>query len=128
MRWVMRGAGQAARTARNVLATEQLSQLGKLCAPSQLLESAAEEDEPMDVSDRRQGRNPRTQHGHPAEDVWIPAQLIERSYFGMVGAEISQEIACRTTIETSRLGGQCGTNRMLKKSLTALLVETKARL
>src|SRR5258708_9333662 len=70
----------------------------------------------MDVSDRRQGRNPRTQHGHPAEDGWIPAQLIERSYFGMEGAEISQEIACRTTIERSRLGGQCATNRVDRAS------------
>ena len=30
----------------------------------------------------------------------------------MVSAEIGQEVACRATVETSRLGGKCGTQRV----------------
>ena len=98
------GAGQASRSAGNILATEQLSQLGKLCAPSQFLENAAEKDKPNDVGGWRQGWDLRPQFGHPAEDVWIAAQLVERAYLGMSSAEVSQELADSPAVVTSRVG------------------------
>jgi hypothetical protein len=99
------GTGQASRGAGNILATEELGELGKLRARSQFGENAAEEYESTDVSDRRERGNPGVQLGHPAEDVWIAAQLIERDNLGMVGAEIGEKVAGRAMVEASRLGG-----------------------
>ena len=94
------------------MATEQLGEFGKLCAPGQFRQNAAQENEPNDVSDRRQGRDPRTHHGHPAQDVRITPQLIESGNLGMVGAEIHEEVAGRATVLTYRAGSQCGAQRI----------------
>ena len=71
------------------LATEQMSQFGELCGPGQFLQNAPQKHESDDVGDRRQdGWNLRAQVGHPAEDVWIAAQLIEEATSGWSVAEI----------------------------------------
>ena len=70
------GAGQALRNARDVLATDQISQIGKLCGPGKLLQNGPQKKEATDVDGLRQGRGLRAQMGKPAEDVRITAQLI----------------------------------------------------
>ena len=57
--------------------------------------------------DQRQGL--RAQASHPAEDVRIAAQLIERAYLGMSGCEVSQELADGAAVVTNRLRIQRGT-------------------
>jgi hypothetical protein len=99
------GTGQASRGAGNVLATEELGELGKLRARSQFGENAPKEYESTDISDRRERGNPGAQLGHPAEDVWVAAQLIERDNLGMVNAEIGEKVTDRALVEANRLGG-----------------------
>jgi hypothetical protein len=55
-----------------------------------------------------QRRRLRAQARHPAEDVWIAAQLIERAYLGMNGSEVSQELADGPVVVTSRFRIQRG--------------------
>ena len=64
---------------------------GRCARPGQFREDAAEEDEPEDVGDRGERRDAGTQCGHPAEDVWIAAQLIERDDLGVMSAEPGEE-------------------------------------
>ena len=104
------GAGQSLRGAGNVLATEQMGQFGKLCDPSQFLQNTAQEQEPIDVGDRRQRRSLRAQASQPAEDVRVTAQLMQRTNLGMIGAEIAQEVARGATVLTTRLRSECGTD------------------
>ena len=99
------GTGQASRWAGNVLATEELGEFGKLRARSQFGENAPKEYESTDVGDRRERGNPGAQLGHPAENVWFAAQLIERDNLGMVGAEIGEKVTGRALVEANRLGG-----------------------
>ena len=106
------GAGQASRSAGNILATEQLGELGKLCAPRQFLQNPPEEDQPKDVSNRCQGWGLGAQFGHPAEDVWITAQLIERTNLGIVSTEIGQEVTCCAPVLAGRFGSKRGTDRI----------------
>ena len=63
-------------------------EFGKLCGPGQFLQNAAQEEEAIDIGDGRQGRRLRAQVSHPAEDVRIAAQLLQRMHLGMFGAEI----------------------------------------
>ena len=55
-----------------------------------------------------QRRRLRAQGGHPAEEVWIAAQLIERANLGMSGTEVGQELADGAAVVTSRFRIQCG--------------------
>ena len=50
-----------------------------------------------------QRRRLRAQASHPAEDVGIAAQLIERAHLGMNGSEVSQELADGAAVVTSRV-------------------------
>jgi hypothetical protein len=54
----------------------------------------------------------RAQARHPAEEVWIAAQLIQRDYLRMSGTEVSQELADGASVVTSRLRIQRGAERV----------------
>ena len=60
-------------------------------------------NEQVDAGCGGQRRRLRAQARHPAEDVWIATQLIERAYLGMSGAEVSQELADGPAVVTSRV-------------------------
>src|SRR6202521_4908546 len=55
-----------------------------------------------------QRRRLRAQARHPAEEVWIAAQLIERAYLRMSGPEVRQELANSAAVVTNRLRIQRG--------------------
>ncbi len=78
--------GESLRETRNVLGADQMGEFRKLFGPSQLVEDAAQMDEQVDTGCRRQRRRLRAQARHPAEDVGIAAQLVERADLGMSGA------------------------------------------
>ena len=65
------GAGQALRRPRTILATDQMSQIGKLCSPGKLLQDAPQTHESRYVDRRLQ----RAKMGEPAEDMRVAAQL-----------------------------------------------------
>ena len=58
----------------------------------------------------------RAQAGQPAENVWITAQLMETANFGIVGAEIGQEVACGATVVTNRVRVKCGADGVNRTS------------
>ena len=70
-------AWKSLREARNVLAADQMGEFRKLFRPSQFVEDAAQSDEPVDIGCGRQRRRLRVQARHPAEDVWLAAQLVQ---------------------------------------------------
>ena len=60
------GAGQALRRPRRILATDQMSQIGKLCGPGKFLQNAPQTHEARDIDGRRQVRSAggRTSRGY----------------------------------------------------------------
>ena len=102
------GVWQSFWEPRNVLAADQMGDLRKRLCPSQFLEDGAQMNEQVDAGCGGQRRRLRAQARHPAEDVWIATQLIERAYLGMSGAEVSQELADGPAVVTSRLRIQRG--------------------
>ena len=68
------GAWQPLRSTWNVLATDQMGQIGDLRTPGKFFQNAAHKQQASDVDGRRQIL--RAQIDKPAEDVWIAAQLI----------------------------------------------------
>ena len=50
----------------------------------------------------------RAQARHPAEEVWIAAQLIERAHLRMNGSEVGQELADGAAVVTSGVRIQRG--------------------
>jgi hypothetical protein len=69
------GAWQPLRSTWDVLATDQMGQVGDLRAPGKLFQHASHEQQARDVDGRSQLL--RAQIDKPAENVGIPAQLIE---------------------------------------------------
>ena len=102
------GAWQSFGESRNVLAANQMGEFRNRLGPSQLLEDGSQMNEQVDAGCGGQRRRLRAQARHPAEDVWIATQLIERAYLGMSGAEVSQELANSPAVVTSRLWVQRG--------------------
>jgi hypothetical protein len=94
-------AWQPSRATWNVLAADEMREFGKLVCPSQFIEDAAQMDEKVDTGCCRQWRRLRTQARHPAEHVWIAAQLVKRAHLRITGAKIGQEVAGSPTIVTS---------------------------
>ena len=89
------------RSARKVLATDQMSQIGKLCGPGKLLQNGAQKQQASrrrrpgakgGVCERRWANQPRM--------CGIAAQLIERTNGRMIFAEIDQEVTRRATVLT----------------------------
>ena len=70
------GAWQSFWEPRNVLAADQMGDLRKRLCPSQFLEDGAQMNEQVDAGCGGQRRRLRAQARHPAEDVWITAQLV----------------------------------------------------
>ena len=102
------GAWQSFGEPRNVLTTDEMGEFRKRLGPSQLLEDGTQMNEQVDAGCGGQRGRLRAQARHPAEDVWIATQLIERAYLGMSGAEVSQELADGPAVVTSRLRVQRG--------------------
>ena len=92
------GAWQPLRSARNVLATDQMGQVGDLRAPGKLFQHAAHKQQACDVDRGRQVLG--AQIDKPAENVGIAAQLIERVNGGMLLTKIDQKAAGDGTILT----------------------------
>ncbi len=61
--------------ARNIIATEQMSEGGELLGPSQLFQQAAQADDSSRESELGQRRHVGPQLSQPAEDVGIAMQL-----------------------------------------------------
>ena len=62
--------------AGHIVATEQMSESGKLLGPSQLLQYAAQADDSSRESELGQWRHMGSQMSQPAEDVGIAVQLL----------------------------------------------------
>lgn len=92
------------REAWNILSPDQISKFGKPLRPSQFVEDAAQGDEEVDIGRGGQWRHLRAQVGHPTENVCITAQLIQRIQPRVVGAQIAQEIAGRSTVVAGCVG------------------------
>lgn len=102
------GAWQSFWEPRNILAADEMGEFRKRLRPSQLLEDGAQVNEHVDAGCSGQRRRLRAQARHPAEDVWMATQLIERAYLRMIGAEVSQELADGPAVVPSRLRVQRG--------------------
>ena len=99
-------ACQSLRTVRDVFATDEASELGKLFGPSQFGEQRAQSDEPQDIGGGGERRHLRAQMGHPAEQVGIAAQLLEGVHLGVGGAEIAEEVTHHPTVVTTAFEAQ----------------------
>src|SRR3984893_6455743 len=77
----------------NVLGADQMGEFRKRLCPSQFLEDRAQINEQVVAGCGGQRRRLRAQARHPAEEVWIAAQLIERAHLMINGSEVSQELA-----------------------------------
>jgi len=86
------------RSTWNVLAADQMGELGELRIPGKLLQYAAHKQQARDVDRGRQVL--RAQIDKPAEDVRIAAQLIERVNSGMLLTKIDQKGADDGTVLT----------------------------
>jgi hypothetical protein len=104
------GARQPLRCARNVLATDQMGQIGKLRVPGKLLQYAAHQQQPCDVDCGHQVLG--AQIDEPAENVGIAAQLIERPNSRMLLTKIDQKGADDGTILTDRCRREGGSQRV----------------
>src|SRR5262249_42139270 len=82
---------QPLRSTRNVLATDQMGQVGDLCAPGKLLQHASHKKQACNVDGRHQVV--RAQIDKPAENMGIAAQLLERPNGGMLVTKIDQKAA-----------------------------------
>src|SRR2546422_4642703 len=105
-------AWQSLREARNVLPTDEMSQLGKLLGPRQFVQDGAQSDKPEDIRCGRQRRHLRAQAAHPAEDVGLTAQLIEAIHLGVIGAEIAEEVARSPMVVTDGCGAERSAERI----------------
>ena len=108
-------AWQPLRSARNVLATDQMGQIGELRAPGKLLQDAAHQQQARDVDCGHQVVG--AQIDKPAENVGIAAQLIERPNGRMPLTKIDEKAAGDGTILTDRRRSEScrqGVNRSLE--------------
>ena len=99
------------REARNILAADEMSEFGKLFGPRQFVQEGAQRDKPADIGSSHERRHSRAQAGHPAEDV-LTAQLVEAIQFGVMGAEVAEEVANRPMVVTNACGTECSAERI----------------
>jgi hypothetical protein len=104
------GAWQPLRSARNVLATDQVGQVGDLRAPGKLFQHAAHKQQACDVDRGHQVLG--AQIDKPAENVGIAAQLMERHNSRMLLTKIDQKGAGDGTILTNRRRREGGSQRV----------------
>src|SRR5213594_4015509 len=97
-------AWKSLREARNILAADEMSEFGKLLGPRQFVQDGAQSDKPEDIRCGRERGHLRVQAGHPAEDVGLPAQLVEAIHLGVMGAEVAEEVASRPMVVTNACG------------------------
>ena len=102
------GAWQSFGEPRNVLGADQMGEFRKRLCPSQFLEDRAQMNEQVVAGSGGQRGRLRAQAIHPAEEVGIAAQLIDRAHFRMNGCEVSQELADGAAVVTSRFRIQRG--------------------
>jgi len=92
-----------------------MGQVGDLRAPGKLLQNAAQKQQTSDVDRGRQVLG--AQIDKPAEDVWIPAQLIERPNGRVLLTKIDQKAAGYCMVLAARCGAEScgqGVNRPLE--------------
>src|SRR5215831_16041365 len=97
--------------AGDVLASDQMSELGKLVHPRQFMEGPAQGNQQIDVRGSRQWRRLGASTRHPPEDVGVAAKLRERAYLGVCGAEIAQKVANGSTVVASGFGMERSSER-----------------
>jgi hypothetical protein len=94
------GAWQPLRSAWNVLATDQIGQIGELHVPGKLLQYAAHKQQANDVD--RGCQVLAAQIDKPAENMGIATQLMEGPNGWMLLTKIDQKAAGDGTILTGR--------------------------
>jgi hypothetical protein len=99
-------ACQSLRRVRDVLATDEPSELGKLFGPRQFREQGAQSDEAVDIGGGGERWHLGAQAGHPAEEVGLAAELLESLHVGMSSAEIAEEVTHDPTVVTMALGAE----------------------
>jgi len=100
------GAWESLREVGDIFATDQVGELRKLLGPSQFGEDGAQGDEQVDIGGGHERRRLGAQTGHPAEEVGLPAQLVQGVHRGVSGAEIAQEVADGAAVVTSGVGAE----------------------
>src|SRR6266446_4118532 len=105
-------AWKSLRATRNILATDEMSEFGKLFAPRQFAQDGAQSDKPTHIRCGHQRRHLGAQTGHPAEDVGLTPQLVEAIDLGVVGAEIAEEVARSPMVVTNAFGIECSAERI----------------
>jgi hypothetical protein len=104
------GAWQPLRSARDVLAADQVGQVGDLRAPGKLFQHAAHKQQACDID--RGHKVLRAQIDKPAENVRIATQLIQRGNSGMLLTKVDEKAAGHGTILTDRSGSESGRQRI----------------
>ena len=102
---------QSVRKARDVLAPNEMSEIGKFVCPRQFMEGPAQRNQRVDIRGSGQGRRLGAQTRHPPEDVGFTAELGERAYLWVCGAEICQEIANGPAVVPSGFGMERSSER-----------------
>src|ERR1700688_3792524 len=74
------GSWQSFGEPRNVLGADQMGEFRKRLCPSQFLEDGAQMNEQVATGCGGQRRGLRAQARHPAEEMWIAVQLIDRAH------------------------------------------------
>jgi hypothetical protein len=85
-------ARESLRLAGDILATDQVRELRKLVRPCQFGADGAQSDEAVDIGGGDERWRLRVQTGHPAEEMGLTAQLIERVHRRVSGPKIAQEV------------------------------------
>ena len=79
--------------AGNIVATKQMAKGRALLSPGEFFQHAPEVHHLYGACLAGQWRMMRPQQGEPTENMWGPAQLVQRTYRRMLGPEITQEVA-----------------------------------
>src|SRR4051795_12320694 len=79
--------------AGNIVATKQMAEGRELLSPGEFFEHAAEVHHMYRACLAGQWRMMRSQEGKPTNNVWGPAQLVQRTDRLMFGPEIAQKVA-----------------------------------
>ena len=76
----------------NVVATKQMRKRRELLSPGEFFEHAPEVHHVYSACLGGQWRMMRPQKREPTENMWGPAQLVQRTYGPMLGSEVTQEM------------------------------------
>ena len=77
----------------NIVATKQMPDSWELLSPGEFFEHAPEVHYMYGACLAGQWRMMRSQQGKPTKNMWVPAQLVQRTHRRMLSPEITQEVA-----------------------------------